>query len=48
MQNDIIVFDFDKTLTYKDTLLNFYIHTSKKKLKIPNKVVLLYFSNDFI
>lgn len=38
MENDIVVFDFDKTLTYRDTLLSFYIHTSKKNFKFPIKL----------
>ena len=38
MENDIIVFDFDKTLTYRDTLLDFYIHVSKKDFKFPIKL----------
>lgn len=29
MGNKIIAFDFDKTLSHKDTLLGFYIHTIK-------------------
>ena len=41
MENDIIVFDFDKTLTYRDTLLDFYIHVSKKDFKFAIK--LLYY-----
>ena len=32
MVNKIIVFDFDKTLTYNDTLLGFYICASRKTL----------------
>ena len=38
MKNDIVVFDFDKTLTYRDTLLDFYIHVSKKNFKFPIKL----------
>lgn len=38
MENNIVVFDFDKTLTYRDTLLNFYMHTSKKSFKFPIKL----------
>jgi len=38
MENNLVVFDFDKTLTYRDTLLSFYIHTSKKNFKFPIKL----------
>ena len=38
MGNNILIFDFDKTLTYKDTLLGFYMHTSNKNLKFPLKL----------
>ena len=32
MKNKVIVFDFDKTLTYKDTLLGFYFYISEKNI----------------
>ena len=38
MGNNILIFDFDKTLTYKDTLLGFYMHTSNKNFKFPIKL----------
>ncbi len=41
MENDVIVFDFDKTLTYRDTLLDFYIHAGIKNFYFPIK--LLYY-----
>jgi phosphoserine phosphatase len=44
MENNIVVFDFDKTLTYKDTLLGFYIHTSKKNFKFPIKLFYYFFN----
>jgi len=37
MDKNIIVFDFDKTLTYKDTLTHFYIFTAKKNFLFPLK-----------
>lgn len=29
--NSVIVYDFDKTLTYKDTLLGFFMHVGRRK-----------------
>ena len=40
MDKKIIVFDFDKTLTYKDTLLGFYIHISKSNYKKYFKLII--------
>tara|TARA_B100000886_G_scaffold340459_1_gene310183 strand:+ start:2004 stop:2618 length:615 start_codon:yes stop_codon:yes gene_type:complete len=40
VENNIVVFDFDKTLTYSDTLLDFYIHVSKKNFKFLIKLSL--------
>ena len=39
----IIVFDFDKTLTYKDSLREFYFFASKKNLSFPFKLSRYYF-----
>ncbi|MGM1057524.1 MAG: HAD family hydrolase [Bacteroidota bacterium] len=38
MPKEIIVFDFDKTLTYNDTLLGFFLNASEKNLCFPLKV----------
>jgi phosphoserine phosphatase len=43
MHKKIIVFDFDKTLTYEDTLLEFYIYCSKKNIKFPLKILIYFF-----
>ena len=42
MNKKIIVFDFDKTLTYKDTLLGYYIISAKKGF-IPQIKFFSYF-----
>ena len=39
----LIVFDFDKTLTYKDSLRGFYFFASKKNLGFPFKLFRYYF-----
>ena len=39
----LIVFDFDKTLTYKDSLRGFYFFASKKGLGFPIKILRYYF-----
>ena len=38
MKNKIIVFDFDKTLTYNDTLFGFFVCASKINILFPLKV----------
>lgn len=38
MESKIIVFDFDKTLTYRDTLLGFYICASRKNISLLFKL----------
>lgn len=43
MEREIIVFDFDKTLTYKDTLLAFYVHVSPKSYRFPCKLLFYFF-----
>ena len=43
MPKKIIVFDFDKTLTYKDTLLSFYIFLSKKNISFIFKLIIYLF-----
>ena len=43
MNNRVIVFDFDKTLTYKDTLLGFFLYCSSKNLLFPFKVFCFFF-----
>jgi len=58
MKNNIIVFDFDKTLTYNDTLFDFYVHTCNKSFTLPIKLFyylslmilfkLKVISNDFL
>lgn len=42
MDKEIIVFDFDKTLTYNDTLFGFFIHASKLNFLFPFKVFLYF------
>lgn len=37
----VVVFDFDKTLTYKDTLLGFFLCCSKNDYYLPIKLVIL-------
>jgi len=39
----LIVFDFDKTLTYKDSLRGFYSFAAKKNLSFPFKLIIYYF-----
>ena len=58
MDKKIVVFDFDKTLTYKDTLFGFYISIVEKNYKLPFKISFYFFlmilfkfkliSNDFL
>lgn len=43
MDKKIIVFDFDKTLTYRDTLFGFYISISEKDYKFPLKICFYFF-----
>ena len=38
----IIVFDFDKTLTYKDTLFGFFKYAAKRNVFYPLKLLILY------
>jgi len=38
----IIVFDFDKTLTYKDTLLDFFTFSTTKNITFPFRLLLYY------
>lgn len=38
MENKIIVFDFDKTLTYHDTLFGFFMICCQKNILLPLKV----------
>ena len=40
IKTNIVVFDFDKTLTYNDTLFNFYCYVSKKNIHYPLRVIL--------
>lgn len=42
MKRKVIVFDFDKTLTYHDTLLDFYSEVSQKNFFYPFKLSLYY------
>jgi len=50
----IVVYDFDKTLTYKDTLFGFFLEFSKNPLKIVSYISLMilakfgFISNDRI
>lgn len=39
-----IVFDFDKTLTHKDTLFDFFTFVSKKNIFFPLKVFIYFFA----
>jgi phosphatidylglycerophosphatase C len=41
--NKLIVFDFDKTLTYKDSLRGFYYFAAKKNLGYPFRLFRYYF-----
>ena len=43
MKSKIIVFDFDKTLTYSDTLFGFFQFLGKKNYAYPLKVLLYFF-----
>ena len=43
MKKKIIVFDFDKTLTYKDTLIGFYIFVSNKNFLFILKMLIYLF-----
>lgn len=43
MDKKIIVFDFDKTLTYRDTLFGFYISISEKGFKFLVKICSYFF-----
>ncbi len=36
----VIVYDFDKTLTYKDTLVGFFLYSAKKDISYPFKVII--------
>ena len=38
MKNKVVVFDFDKTLTYNDTLFGFFVCASKTNILFPLKV----------
>jgi len=40
---EIVVYDFDKTLTYKDTLFGFFKAVSKKNIFYPLKVSIYFF-----
>ena len=42
VENNIIVFDFDKTLTYNDTLFGFFIHSCKTNILFPFKVTFYF------
>ena len=39
----LIIFNFDKTLTYKDTIRGFYFFAAKKNLSFPFKLLWFYF-----
>jgi len=43
MRKKIIVFDFDKTLTYKDTLIGYYIFVSNKNFLFIFKMLIYLF-----
>lgn len=43
MAKKIIVFDFDKTFTYKDTVLDFYIFLSKNNISFLLKLIIYLF-----
>ena len=38
MNKRIIVFDFDKTLTKKDTLMGFYLYVNGNKISMVPKI----------
>jgi phosphoserine phosphatase len=40
MKKRIVIFDFDKTLTHKDTILGFFLFSARKGLLFPFKVML--------
>lgn len=40
MKNKVVVFDFDKTLTYSDTLMRFFINSSEKRITLLYKMPL--------
>lgn len=44
MNTTIIVFDFDKTLSYSDTLFGFFSSASKKNITYPFKVFIYVFT----
>jgi hypothetical protein len=47
MRDDLYVFDFDKTLTYKDTISGFYHELNKKNVfifRIIKRICLIFFS----
>lgn len=44
MNTTIIVFDFDKTLSYSDTLFGFFSSASKKNITYPLKVFIYVFT----
>jgi phosphoserine phosphatase len=44
MKSKIIVFDFDKTLSYSDTLFGFFSSASKKNIAHPFKIVIYLFT----
>ena len=39
MKNKIIVFDFDKTLTHRDTVLPFFSHVAERNIWLPFKII---------
>ena len=43
MDNKVIVFDFDKTLTYTDSLFGFFLTATEKNITYPVKVLLYIF-----
>ena len=44
MKSKIIVFDFDKTLSYSDTLFGFFSSAGKKNVAYPFKIIIYFFS----
>ena len=44
MKSKIIVFDFDKTLSYSDTLFGFFSSAGKKNIAHPFKIVIYLFT----
>jgi len=40
----IVVYDFDKTLTYKDTLLGYFLYSGKRNVLYPFKSIIYFFS----